>query len=241
MIIKKNSSPRFSASFTGILPRVFFENRLPFFSTLILGLAAHMFALTNKIPFDDDLPFLFDKGASTVSGRYGLEVMRFIMPDYSMPWIYGIMSLIILALASCLIVRIFNIRNKIFQVLLGGLLISFPSETGTMSYMFTAAPYALALLMVVFSVFVFSKNFKSKWVISPLLLAFSCSIYQGYFSFAASFCVLLMIQTLITEEKSAVETLKFGVQLLSMLLLSLAVYGLAILFFSKLFCNCKRT
>ena len=49
-----------------------FEDGLPFFSALGFGFAAHMFMLTNKIPVDDDICCIFDKGATTVSGRYGL-------------------------------------------------------------------------------------------------------------------------------------------------------------------------
>ncbi len=64
--------------------------KLPFIATLLFGLAAHAFAMTNKLPFDDEAIYLFGKGTTTASGRYGLELLRLIMPDYSMPWIYGL-------------------------------------------------------------------------------------------------------------------------------------------------------
>ena len=70
----------------------FKRDRLPFFSALGFGLAAYGFCMTNKIPVGDDLVGLFSKGATTVSGRYGLELLRLVMPDASMPWIYGLMS-----------------------------------------------------------------------------------------------------------------------------------------------------
>ncbi len=212
----------------------FCRNRRPFLAAIISGFAAHAFMLTNKIPFDDDLPFMFDKGATSISGRYGLELMRFIMPDISMPWVYGILTLLLLAAAACLTLRIFNIRNPLLQILLPAVLVSFPSVTGTLSYMFTAGPYALALVMSIGGVYIFSSGKKGRWLISPLLIAFSCSIYQGYFSFASSYCVLLMIKALLNNEKSAKDTLVYGLKLLAMLLVGLAVYGLAIVFFSKL-------
>ena len=71
------------------------EDRLPFLSALGFGFAAHAFILTNKIPVDDDLPNFFNKGATTVSGRYGLELLRLVLPDVSMPWIYGLMTLLL--------------------------------------------------------------------------------------------------------------------------------------------------
>lgn len=74
--------------------------KLPFIATLLFGLAAHAFAMTNKLPFDDEAIYLFGKGTTTESGRYGLELLRLIMPDYSMPWIYGLISLLLIS-APC--------------------------------------------------------------------------------------------------------------------------------------------
>lgn len=217
-----------------------FKSRLradavPFFSALGFGFAAHMFMLTNKIPVDDDICFLFDKGATTVSGRYGLELLRFLMPDVSMPWIYGVMALLFLSAAVCVTVRLFEIKSRIIQVLFAGLFIAFPAETGTMSYIFTCAPYALALLLTVTAVYLFRvRNGWVRWAVCPLLLIFSCSIYQGYFAFAASFCVLLMIKDLLTDEKTTAEVFRCGLQMLALLVVSVAVYGVSVVVAGKI-------
>ena len=209
------------------------RSRLPFFSALFFGLLAHGFQLTNKIPIDDDLPNMWNKGATTVSGRYGLELLRPVLPDLSLPWLWGLLSLVLLAIAVCVMVKLFRIQSPALQLLLAGVFVSFPAETGTLAYMFTAAPYALALLLTVLGVWVFDAGKRGRWVLAPLLIAFSCSIYQGYFAFASSFCVILMIRRLADrEEAKAVFT--EGLRLLAMLLLSLAVYGLALLFFSRI-------
>ncbi len=208
----------------------FKRDRLPFFSAFGFGLLAYGFCITNKIPVGDDLVALFDKGATTVSGRYGLELLRLVMPDASMPWIYGLMSIFLLSLAVCVIVRLFGIRSKILQVLLAGVFVCFPAEAGTMLYMFTAAPYALALLLTVTGVWLFTEEKRGRWIAAPVLLAFSCSIYQGYFSVAASFCVVRMIVLLCRTDKTAREVFREGVQMLAMLLASLTLYGLTLLF-----------
>ncbi len=54
-----------------------------------------MYMLTNKLPVDDDICFFFSKGATVRSGRYPLELLRLLMPDVSMPWIYGLMALLL--------------------------------------------------------------------------------------------------------------------------------------------------
>jgi hypothetical protein len=212
----------------------FKRDRLPFFASFGFGLAAYGFCMLNKIPVGDDLVALFDKGATTVSGRYGLELLRFVMPDASMPWIYGLMSILLLSLAVCVTVRLFNIGNPILRVLLAGVFVCFPAEAGTMLYMFTAAPYALALLLTVTGVLLFAERKRGCTIAAPLLIAFSCSIYQGYFSVAASFCVIRMIVLLCRTEKTAREVFREGVKMLAMLLASLALYGLALLVASRL-------
>ncbi len=210
------------------------RDRVPFFASLGFGLGAYGFCMLNKIPVGDDLVALFDKGATTVSGRYGLELLRYVMPDVSMPWIYGLMSVLLLALAVCLTARLFDIRSPLLQLLLAGVFVSFPAEAGTMLYMFTAAPYALALLLTVAGVWLFAEGARGRWLLAPALIAFSCSIYQGYFSVAASFCVVRMLVLLCRSERSAREVFCEGLRLLAMLLEALALYGLALLVASRL-------
>ena len=102
--------------------------KLPFIATLLFGLAAHAFAMTNKLPFDDEAIYLFGKGTTTASGRYGLELLRLIMPDYSMPWIYGLISLLLISAAVCIIIKLFDIRSRVLQVLLGALPVPLPAQ-----------------------------------------------------------------------------------------------------------------
>lgn len=206
--------------------------KLPFIATLLFGLAAHAFAMTNKLPFDDEAIYLFGKGTTTESGRYGLELLRLIMPDYSMPWIYGLISLLLISAAVCVIIKLFDIKSRVLQVLLGALFITFPAETGTLGYMFTAAPYALALFLSAAAVYSYSRRTRGGLIAALVMLAFSCSIYQGCFSFAASLCVLMMISRLVSGE-DAKTVLVSGLRMLAMLAAALLLYGAVILFFSK--------
>ncbi len=210
------------------------ESALPFFASLLFSFAAHMFILVNKIPMDDDICNMFSKGATVVSGRWGLEILRLIMPDISMPWIYGVMAIVLLSLSVCLIVRLFGIRSKLLQVLVAGVIVTFPAQTGTMVYMFTCAPYGLSMLLAVGAVYCFNSGNRLRWVISPLLLIFSCSIYQGYFAFAASFCVLLMIKMLLDGEGTAGDVFLSGVKMLLFLVLSVGIYAGTVMLASAL-------
>lgn len=80
--------------------RIIREYRYVIFGTMLIGLLAYAFAFTNKIPNHDDLAALFSKGTTGQSGRFGLQWLTRIFPNYSMPWIYGILSLAIIAVGN---------------------------------------------------------------------------------------------------------------------------------------------
>ena len=199
----------------------------PFLSVILSGLAAHAFMLTNKICFAGDAGGLFRKGDTVVSGRWGLALTSYIMPDISMPWLNGLMSLILIGTAVCLMIRIFNIKSRVLQVLLSALIVCSPAQTATFCYIYTCAPYALSMLLSVSAVYVFSQKSKLRWVLSPLLIMLSCSIYQGYFAFASSFCVILLIKELLEGERSAAEVLRHGTALFGMLVLGVGIYAVS--------------
>lgn len=231
--MKRNASLNIIRGFAAAFWERWRGYKLPFIATLLFGLAAHAFAMTNKLPFDDEAIYLFGKGTTTESGRYGLELLRLIMPDYSMPWIYGLISLLLISVAVCVIIKLFDIKSHVLQVLLGALFITFPAETGTLGYMFTAAPYALALFLSAAAVYSYSRRTRGGLIAALVMLAFSCSIYQGCFSFAASLCVLMMISRLVSGE-DAKTVFVSGLRMLAMLAAALLLYGAVILFFSKL-------
>ena len=201
------------------------RDAVPFISALIFGLAAHMFAFTNKLVNADEIESLFGKGATVTSGRWGLEAVKLLFPDYSMPWLYWLVSLILLAVSVCLIVRLFDIKGRLTQVLLAGMITAFPSQTGTFCFMFTSSAYALAFLMAVLSAYLIARRGKALFPLAALLLTLSLSIYQAYIALTASFAVLCMAKRCMDGERAA-NTLLFGLRALGMMLSALALYAL---------------
>lgn len=206
------------------------ESRLPFFSSLIFGLIAHMFMLTNKLPNHDDVAYLFGKGETVLSGRWGLELLRQVIPDYSMPWLHGIVSILLLSVSICVIVQLFEIRSRLGQILLSGLIICFPSQIGTFCYMYTSSSYAVAFLLSVLAVKEAAGGRWTRWVASVVLIVLACSIYQAYFSITASLLVLMVIRDLLAPggENRALPALKKGLLFVGILLVGFEAYRLSI-------------
>ena len=200
------------------------EYRYVIWGSMIIGLLAYTFAFTNKIPNHDDLSALFYKGTSSQSGRFGLIWMAKIFPNYSMPWIYGILSLIISTIGNCLIVRMFRIKTPLLQFLLGGLVISFPSQIGIFAYMFTASSYSVAYLLAVWSVSLLTGEKKRYIPLAILALIGSLSIYQGYLATAVSLSILYLIQRLLLNQGNAKELFFRGVLYVVFFLIALGLY-----------------
>ena len=194
-------------------------------SAFAAGLAAYLFVFTNKLLNLDEIAGLFGKGESISSGRWALALTSYVFPDVSMPWINGMLSLLLLTAAACLTVRIFEIKSTLWQVLLGALLVVFPSQIVTFSYMFTCAPYALAVLLAVGSVYVLvCREGRWRYAASCAMLALSLGIYQAYLSVAASWCVVYLLKRTLDGEWDVRRIVRCGATCATYLALSLAAY-----------------
>ena len=203
---------------------LYLENRAPFLTAVLAGLAAHMFMFTNKLVNHDDIEALFYKGATITSGRWGLELSSLVLPNWSMPWIYGILTLLMIAVSVCVMLRLLGIHSKLSQILLAAVVVSFPSLTGTYCFMFTSAAYGIAFLLAVLSVWFYQKGGPLFVSLAAFSLVLCLSIYQAYVAVAASLFVLLMIKSCLDAEKSVWQNVLYGLKALAMMAAALAVY-----------------
>lgn len=200
------------------------EYKLAFIFGVVFGLVAHASAMTNKFINQDELEYLFAKGATIDSGRWFLHLTSALFPDVSMPWINSVIALVLLSAACCVIVRAFEIKSRVLQALLAAVIVTFPAEALTLTYMFTAAPYALGFFLFALSVYELTRGGKGRAALSALMFCLACAIYQAYLSLAASLFVVYIIKKLINREWSAKEGIVFGVKALAVMLAGLAVY-----------------
>lgn len=208
------------------------RDRVPFLSAMTVGLCAHGYAFANKLLNHDEIESLFGKGATVTSGRWGLELVKVLFPDWSMPWIYGLLSLALIAAAACLMLDTLEIRSGVLRAVLSAVIVSFPSLTGNFCFMFTAAPYAWSFFLTALAVVLLCRGGGARIVACVVLLVLALGIYQAYISVAASLLVLLMIRDALDAERSVAEIIRFGVKALAVLLVSVAVYyGVTLLVF----------
>ena len=210
---------------------VYRDNRLPLLSALIAGLLAHMYVITNNLPNYDGVRYLFGKGETVGSGRWGLVLVRALIPNFTMPWLHGVTSLLLLAAAACLIVRLFAFKSPLARILLPALIVVFPSQIGNFSFMFVASSYALAFLLVVLAVLAARKLRGWRcWLCFVPTLVFALSIYQGYVSIAAGLLLLLLVKDILDagEEDRSAAVFKTGLRYLLLLVVGAGLYRVSI-------------
>lgn len=201
----------------------FGRNRVPMMSAMLFGMLAHGFAFVNKYINHDEIYNLFGKGATVDSGRWGLGMLDSILPNYSMPWIYGILTVFLIALSVSLIVRIFGIRNRFLQILLAGSIVVFPVWASTFSFMFTSSAYGIAFLLAVLSVYFLRKSNSFWWALALACGIFSVAIYQAYIAIIAGLLVLILIQDLLLGE-DLIPMVRRGFFYVGFLILTLGLY-----------------
>ncbi len=204
------------------------DYRWPLVAALVAGFLAHFSAFSDKLINFDDVFYLFGKGASADSGRWGLDLLSFLFPNFSMPWLYGVITLVLFALSGCVMLRILDIRSKPLQILLMCLLVTYPSLTSLYTFMFTSSSYGLAFFLAVLSVY--QILFKTSWkrLLAIPMLIFSLSVYQPYLAVSASLLVIYLIGQILSKDIESRKLWMLGLSYVAFLVVSSALYYLSV-------------
>jgi hypothetical protein len=171
-------------------------NRFCFFASLITGLLVHFYMLSNKITNLDDIVCVPGVGGGKVLGRWFQEPVHDLFSPWSSPALNGIMAIIILSIAACVIVNTLKIESITAAVLIGVTMMTLPSTASNMYYMYLAPTFALAILATTINVHITSK-YKFGFILGAVIQFFSMACYQAYFGLAASLFVLIYFFMLI--------------------------------------------
>lgn len=192
-------------------------------STWIIALLTYTFSFVHKLPNHDDMtPRSHMDHVGANHGRWILDIIDFIMP-YSIPWINGLLSIGILSVSICYIIKIFKIENKFLQILLSGVLVSFQSVVGMMTFTCLNYPYSLSFLLSVIAVDNILKDRWKNYMLGCGAMIVSMGIYQAYWAVGVVFLLCVLIQALL--EKNTVQILLTrGVKYLAFVVITAILY-----------------
>lgn len=193
-------------------------------SALLLGLAAHIYKLTNWLPNWDSLVFRQDEQNMLHLGRWFLSAVCGLSSDYELPWLNGILALLWIGCAAVCVCQIFHVEKKLTAGLIGGLMAVFPTVTSTMTYAYVADGYCLALLMSCIAAALLIKGGKARCAAGSLLITLSLGIYQAYLSMTIMLLLCHLIQGLLFEDETPAASLKKAGRFLLWGLIGCALY-----------------
>ena len=201
------------------------ESRLwkyTFFTAVVLALCTHLPIMLSDIPNHDGLASIYFDQNMIVSGRWFLSIACGFSSYYALPWLIGLLSIVILALTSVLLVEVLEIKNTAAGMLVAGILVTFPVLTSTFAYVFTMDGYMLAIFLAVLSVYLASKK-KLGFLFGGIALAFSMGIYQAYLPIAILLCIYKVSIILLMETEKK-EKIKFILNYLYMGVIGVLLY-----------------
>lgn len=204
--------------------------RLTFASSVILGLATHLYVFTNKFTNHDDLDQMFFASYGTPSGRWLLPFALRLDGEFSMPWLIGILSILCLAGVACFTVSILRIRRPFGCVAASAIVTAFPTVASTFAYMFTAYAYFLALLLAAFGAYAAVRWGWPGSALGTVAITLSLGIYQSYFPVAAVLMVGALLLETLDGNRSFKELLLRGLRFVATLIAPMAAYLVVVRF-----------
>lgn len=208
------------------------EYKISVLMTFVWGLLTHGFAMTNALMYHDGL--LVERvGATYVSGRWFLGLLGEkgligkLFGTYNMPFLQGMLLLVLLACANILILDVLEIRSCVSCALLSGVLVVFPTIISLFGYVYTMDYYGIAVLLAVAAVWIAvrCKHVWSGLLLSVVCMVLSLGIYQAYIGIALTlFMIVFMKRVLQSNEDRFQDQLLTGVRYVGILGISYVGY-----------------
>ncbi|MCQ2518976.1 MAG: glucosyltransferase domain-containing protein [Lachnospiraceae bacterium] len=163
-------------------------------SAVLTGFICYIYCLVNNLNNYDSISNTpYGVGATASSGRWMLYYIQLFTQKfyytYHLRFLYGILAIIIYAIASYIIVETFKIDDLFLCIAISSITVAFPAVGSSMYFTYCVHFYALAFLLVVFCIRFIAKGTLISYVISIVLLAMSIGIYQAFFPLAAALAI----------------------------------------------------
>lgn len=180
------------------------KNLLILITTIITCLIIHMPLYTKNILTADILlnNYYYSSYSWEISlGRFGLYIVGILKSFLIIPHIELIISIIILSLVNILIIDIFKIKNKIFQIITCILISVCPTISSIFLFNYCSVAYMISLFFSIFSLYYLIKgnNKYLKYIIPIISIIISMSMYQAFISTSLTLLLLYNIYNILNN------------------------------------------
>ena len=175
--------------------RIPYTLRVSLAATFLIGVAAHFFCYTN-VMFNHDAAAMYWERISFSTGASGSRwlapVWQAMVACVQMPWLEGILTLLLYAVSAWLVCETLHIRYTALIVLVNGILVTSPTAISSNLYLSSAHQYAGALLFACLAVYLFER-YRFGWLGAAFCLLLSSGSYASYVNFAVALFLLVQI------------------------------------------------
>ncbi len=183
------------------LPRNF---KLCMLATFIIGLAAHMYCYTNMLTGADDA-FLFSDTRTFADGASGtrwlLAIYFALIKTIRMPWLLGVMTLLLYGVAAWLVCETLSITSSVGIILVSGLMVTSLTMISSNFYLTSAHMYAGALLFACLAAYAY-KKWRHSWIAAFVFMLLSEGSYAAYISMTLCLFFLCSLKELLFDQEA---------------------------------------
>lgn len=203
-----------------------------FWAAVFFGFFSYLYCFVNNLNNYDNIACTpggaGGYGTGILSGRWMLSILGDFIDkwwgNYNIPIFNGVVAILFLALAACVLTQIFEVENEFFYILFGGITAVFPAVASGMFFTYTIHYYMLGVLFAVIGVWCAKNGKLIGLVCCGLLLACSLGIYQAYYPLAVGVFILLLIKITLNSDCSLKQIIILGFKYLAALILGYVFY-----------------
>lgn len=175
------------------------EEKVAFLSCFFVGLVCHLFVMVGHYPAYSGLNLFVNSGVTQiVEGRWFAAVIMRSDGVVTLPFILGIVMLILYSMTCSIVVKILELESNISIVLFSSMFITFPVIAAKNYFLYMADCYGASVFLACLGVWFWKKSNKLVYsIISIMSLTLSIATYQADLSVAlVLFAIVLFSQIL---------------------------------------------
>ncbi len=208
-----------------------------FVCTFIAGYLIHFYMFTNKFlnyfEMNNILTGMsFLKSDTVAQGKWMIPVLSAVSSIYSMPAVNGVMGITFLSLLTVLVCRLLRIKNRFWGVMVGLVVMTYPSIASYFSYGVNTDVLTIAPCMAVLSVMILdralSRETRTKKIagilVGVLLTGLTVGAYQPFFAIIIAGIYGVLLFELLDKQTTTVQIVKKAAQYALILAAGFLVY-----------------
>jgi hypothetical protein len=123
-------------------------------------------------------------------------------------WVIGLQQLLVISLFVFIVIKAFNIKNRLYALLIAGVAATFPSIAEINLHFHDASPYLFSAFLAILAFYV-TKLYKYGFTIGLFLIMLCLAIYQSSISLAMMAIIIHLIIYILDKRPSLFEITKY--------------------------------